>query len=576
MKMIPVISPVKKLIIFFISVALLFANNVSSQNSQEASTWDVSPEIRIAGTNATKVPRYEKFEVYPVLENVSIGNPYDPDDIDVYAEFTSPSGKVIRINGFYDDYSNAALWKVRFSPAESGQYTYRLFVRNQGATGKSEEGRFTGLESEHHGWIRPSMVNPRYFAHDDGTSWYGVGAYSPWRNTMERFDNMAEHDANLFAIWDITYGGFVNGTGLIEEELGKYNQLKCHRIDSLLSILEDRDMQLMYAIWPHDLFSKTVWAAQWEQNPYSKLVDVDEVYSDPVVWEYQKKKYRYMIARFAHSRSMGIWELINEMNGTDGWAHGRHEECFAWVEKCQQYFSENDPYRHPLTASFSGGFEEYREELYRITDIPNIHIYPAQGWELKYPEDSLRSAMYNYAWASRRFWDNFEKPAIFGEAGAGLAYYRPEDENYHISYHNQIWASLSNGLAAIPVWWQYTHLTPEDWDQLKYLSRFVSGIDFANRPFKPLQVSAEGADLYVMGTGSEAFGWCRSYEKADIGGSLLTIRDLADKRYTVTWYDTWGGEILGTDNVRSRNGKLLLLVPEMPEAHPDIAFKIRR
>ena len=76
----------------------------------------------------------------------------------------------------------------------------------------------------------------------------------------------------------------------------------------MLSILEERGIQLMYAIWPHDLFSETVWAAQWRQNPYSQLVHVDDVYSDSLVWEYQKKKYRYLVARFAHSRSMGIWE----------------------------------------------------------------------------------------------------------------------------------------------------------------------------------------------------------------------------------------------------------------------------
>jgi hypothetical protein len=31
----------------------------------------------------------------------------------------------------------------------------------------------------------------------------------------------------------------------------------------------------------------------------------------------------------------------------------------------QDYFRENDPYGHPVTASFSGGFGEYREELYK-------------------------------------------------------------------------------------------------------------------------------------------------------------------------------------------------------------------
>ena len=547
-----------------------------SENTLHAETFvpGKSPVVKISGTNVTTVKTYEKFEVYLDLENVGIENPYDPEDIDVYAYFTTPSGKKIRINGFYDNHENADQWKVRFSPNETGEYSYQLYVDDAGGRGESAEAKFTAIESEHHGWIKPSTVNPHYFVHDDGKSFYGVGVYSPWRNDMQRFDKYAEHDANLFAIWDITYGGFVNGTGLIEEELGRYNQLKLGRIDSLLTILEERDIQLIYAIWPHDLFSETVWAAQWRQNPYSQLIDVDDVYSDPVVWEYQKRKYRYMIARFAHSRSMGIWELINEMNGTDGWAHGRHQECYDWVEKCNKYFEENDPYNHPVTASFSGGFGEYREELNQRVDIPNIHVYPAQGWEMKYPEDKMRSAMHNYAWASKRFWDSSEKPAIFGEAGADLAYYSPKDKNYHISYHNQLWAALTNGLAATPVWWDYPVLTDEDWDQLQILAGFASDMDLANQPYEPLTVSANGVDLYVMGTTNDAFGWGRSFEKEDISGLEFNIHGLDDHAYSIIWVDTWSGKKLKSTTEKPVNGVLILKVPKMAEAHPDVAFKI--
>jgi hypothetical protein len=536
----------------------------------------VAPQIRIEGTNAGSVKRYEKFEVLYDLERVGIHNPYDPEDIDVYGVFTAPSGKKMRINGFYDDHQGADQWKLRFSPGETGIYSYRLFVNDAGGTSSSEASTFEAVDSEHHGWIRPSGVNPHYFMHDDGTTYYGVGVYSPWRNDMDRFDTYVLHDANLFAIWDITYGGFVNGTGLIEEELGRYNQLKVGRIDSLLSILEERGVQLMYAIWPHDLFSETVWAAQWRNNPYSQLIHVDDVYSDSLVWEYQKRKYRYMIARFSHSRSMGIWELINEMNGTDGWAHGRHRECYGWVEKCVRYFEKNDPYRHPVTASFSGGYGEYREELHERIHIPNIHIYPAQGWPLKYPQDTLRSAMYNYAWASRRFWDSFEKPAIFGEAGAGLAYYSTDDERYHISYHNQIWASLVNGLASTPVWWDYPVLTEADWDQLAILAGFVKEIDLAGRPYAPLKSGAEGVDLFVMGTGSDAFGWGRSYISGDISGAAFRISGMEDQSYRVEWMDPWSGDRWSTTTEKAKDGELIVQVPEMKVARPDAAFRIIR
>ncbi|MEZ5103166.1 MAG: DUF5060 domain-containing protein [Draconibacterium sp.] len=558
---------------FIITITL---EGYSSSNMAKSISEDVNPVITIVKTNSETIKKYEKFEVWINLKDVEIENPYDPADIDVYSIFTTPSGKKIKINGFYDDYQNMDQWKIRFSPNEKGEYKYQIFVKDGGKTGESEVFSFTAINSEHHGWIKPATQNPHYFQHDDGTSYYAIGVYSPWQNDQQRFDTFVKYNANLFAIWDITYGGFVNGHGLIEQELGIYNQEKLGRLDSLLSILEKDDIKIMYAIWPHDLFSKTVWAAQWKQNPYNQLVDVKDVYSDSLVWEYQKRKYRYMIARFAHSRSWGIWELINEMNGTDGWAAGRYEECYNWVEKCWNYFKENDPYQHPMTASFSGGFTEYREPLYERNDVPNIHMYPAQGWPMKYPDDKMRSAMYNYAWATKRFWDVFDKPAIFGEAGADLAYFKPSEQEYHISYHNQIWASLTNGLAGIPVWWDYPVLNELDWQSLQHLSNFVTDIDFANLPFQPASANARNSDIFVMSSGKVAFGWLRSYVSENCSGIKISIENSANGKYTFTWYNTWNGEIITSEEAESRNGLLETEVPKLIQPQQDIAFKIKK
>jgi hypothetical protein len=534
------------------------------------------PLVKVMGLNSKKVGKYEKFELKLGLGNVGIENPYDPADIDVYAIFTTPSGKKIKINGFFDDYRGINQWKLRFSPNETGDYTYQVFVNDAGGKGESTPGKFTAIQSTHHGWIKPSVKNPHYFTYDDGTSYYGVGVYSPWGNNASRFETFAKNNANLFAIWDIGYGGFVNDKGLVEEELGRYNQPKLGEIDSLLTILEKDNIKLMFAIWPHDLFSETVWSAVWNKNPYRFITTSENVYADSLAWEYQKMKYRYLIARFAHSRSWGIWELINEMNGTDGWAKGHHQECFDWVEKCNRFFKENDPYNHPMTASFSGGFTEYREELYKRNDIPNIHMYPAQGWAMKYPEDKMRSDMYNFAWASKRFWDAFEKPAIFGEAGANLTYYQPREKEYHTSYHNQIWAALTNGLASTPVWWDFPVLNADDWSQLKNLSAYVSDIDFANLPYKPAELTSEGSDVFTLGTGSKAFGWIRTYSAEDISNAVLYAPGFEKGSYEIKWFDPWKGDIYKTEKAENLNGTLRLTVPKLQEARLDVAFKIEK
>jgi hypothetical protein len=343
----------------------------------------------------------------------------------------------------------------------------------------------------------------------------------------------------------------------------------------LLVILEQHDIKLMYAIWPHDLFSKTVWAAQWEQNPYREIVDVVDVYGDELTWEYQKKKYRYLIARFAHSRSMGIWELINEMNGTDGWKEARYDEAYAWVKKANEYFQENDPYKHPMTASFSGGYSEYREPLYERIDIPNIHVYPAQGWPVKYPGDTLRSSMYNYAWAARRFWDNFEKPAIFGEAGADLAYYENDEPEYHEAYHNALWATLTNGLAGIPVWWEYNHLNEQDWDHLSYLEKFTSEIDFANKQYAPGEITGQGVDAYLMSSSEGGFGWVRTFERNNVSNIQLEMK-MPEGKYRIQWFNTWQGMVIETMQVSPDQGVLQVTIPELPEPGKDVAFRIVR
>ncbi|NQV35999.1 MAG: DUF5060 domain-containing protein, partial [Phycisphaeraceae bacterium] len=227
-----------------------------------------TPSVQVSHVNTETVKTYEKFEIHLALSGVEIQNPYDPEDVDLYAQFKSPAGKTIRINGFYDNYQDADQWTLRFSPDVVGDWTYQVFVEDNGRTAKSVTAHFTAVDSKHHGWILPSDKNPHYFKHHDGTSYFAVGVYSPWRNTLARLDTFAEHNANLLAIWDIGYGGMVNGAGVIEEELGRYNQEKLGRLDTFITELEARDIKLMYAIWPHDLFSATVWAAQWDKNPY--------------------------------------------------------------------------------------------------------------------------------------------------------------------------------------------------------------------------------------------------------------------------------------------------------------------
>ena len=533
--------------------------------------------VEVERVNATTIGLYEKFEAVLDLGETTFDNPYDPREIDVRATFLSPSGVEWRIFGFYDDYMNRDEWKVRFSPNEIGQWSYVVSQNSAGIQSTAEVQTFDAVASAHRGWIHVSTANPHYMEYDDGTAFYGIGGYTPWKNTVERFDNLAQYGGNMFGIWNITYGGLVNEAGLIEEELGRYNQEKCGRIDSLLDISEERGLHCMLAIWPHDLFSETVWAHQWHINPYNQIVDVVDVYSDSLCWEYQKQQYRYLIARFAHSRGFGIWEIINEINGTDAWAQGRTKEAAEWVAKVHQYFQDNDPYDHPTTASRSGGYGEYWGDVYKSFDLPNIHVYETQGWPQQYTGDPVRSSLANYAFGAARFWDNFQQPGIFGESGWDWVNFPTPSTDYSEHYHNALWATLCNGLAATPIWWTWDDpLAEQDWRQVAHLQKFVQHIDFLSQSRERFEEVDADMDLYGMKSDSALFGWVRLARQSDISNFPLAVKGDVNreiKAWAVTFYDAWSGDTLGVHIRPNADGVIYDRVPPLAAPQRDVAFR---
>src|SRR5690349_21741889 len=94
--------------------------------------------LRATTPDRAEVPRYGKLELTLNL-SATYQNPFDPEEVDVYALFTSPQGKTIRINGFLDqpftrklvagqeqvEAAGPPVWKVRFAPDTVGTWRYR-------------------------------------------------------------------------------------------------------------------------------------------------------------------------------------------------------------------------------------------------------------------------------------------------------------------------------------------------------------------------------------------------------------------------------------------------------------------
>jgi hypothetical protein len=121
---------------------------------------------------------YEKLEI-PLQIDAVYENPYDPDEIDVMASFTAPSGKKWEVPGFYNQVYRGGFF-LRFSADETGTWSYSVRVRDKNGTAESGKATFTVRPSEHHG---PSgmLTVPPGMGWDSGTTARIQRCWMKWR-----------------------------------------------------------------------------------------------------------------------------------------------------------------------------------------------------------------------------------------------------------------------------------------------------------------------------------------------------------------------------------------------------------
>ena len=554
----------KNKILLFL-VASIFIVNVTQGN----------PVIQRINVPKDTVGLYEKFEMRINL-TASFQNPFEPDDIDITTVFNSPSGKQWKINGFW-----SSLWIVRFSPNEKGLWTYQVNVKDKEGKIASKPDTFIVIASTFHGPLRIAPNN-RYLEYSDGTPYYGIGLW--YNDNYQRFnagsikpekiDELKALGVNFISTYLVPLETMGSG-------LGRYDQNLCGRLDEILDLCETKNINLSLNIWFHAFLSDTVWPGgnrRWNVNPYSLICKSKEFYSNKTAWSYQEKLYRYMIARWGYSRSLALWFVIDEVNGTNGWAEGDSLGAAKWANQVHNYFKANDPYNHLTTGTRSGGVKEFWDEGYKAFDLPAREIYEAQGFPI--PKDGkfnaenvhpLTLSYLNYSNEIKKLWNGYKKPAIIGETGWDHTFYEPSMPEYAAQHHNALWVSLMSGTAMTPFWWAYSPLLNDNiiTNQLKSLDRFVSTIPFNKLSnIKQLDATVTGGDAFAMSSNEVTFGWVVN-PKADVTGATVSVKSLANGKYKLKIYHTWRGQFIAESQIVSNNGLATFTLPvlKIEDAH---------
>jgi hypothetical protein len=505
-----------------------------------------APSISTVTRSADQVGKYAKIELVVGLTG-TYTNPYDPDQIDLSATFTAPSGTKWKINGFYGvDASNNLSWKIRFAPDEVGAWSYTVQAIDPTGTATGPGGTFTCTASTNHGWLRVAS-NGRYLKLDDGSSFYGVGPCYPYNVTFPGFHQLQSYGCNTYVYWNGTNDGY----GLIESVasgIGKYDQPKCRRVDSLLDSSESLGLKMFFVLWPHDYLGQSLvpgWTEQWsDHTPYASVVDkAADFYGDSTAWKYEQKEYRYIIARYSYHQSLGGWQTIDEINGTDGWVSNQ-AAANAWTTKMADYFHTNDLFKHPTNASEANDYWAHGDSVNDMTNTENYNSTTAASW----------------ASLVQKLWNGNKKPAIVGESTNSNA-------------HTNLWSTLATGIAITPLMWQFNANTSSwsptisaNWPPVV---AFVKGINFAGLTnLKQATATVTGATAYGISSDQITFGWITG----TFSGKSLSATGLANGGSTLEWWNTTAGTILSTNAVTVTGGALTAAIPVSTAA--DIAFKI--
>lgn len=536
---------------------------------------DPVPAVTGVESGSEAVGIYEKFELV-VDFDAEYENPFDQREISLDATFTGPDGSSYAVPGFWDARDS---WRLRFTPPVVGEWAYRVTVTDHRGTSSPLSGSFEVVEGDGRGWLQigsdvdPSY-SPRYLAYSDGTPWYGrghadldmaLGGPEP-DGGLRLFNTMHERGEN-FVMWWPTWG-----SNFIQADYNRYSPSQLEVIDYVLEEAEAADATVTFTVWTHQYLrtGNHPWGdARWRHNGFSLLTDIEGFFVEQESLAWQENYYRYVIARYAHSPAIAMWQTITEINGTES-----YNQTNPWHETVNRYFQENDPYRHPTTATMSGWVDW--PEGHAVMDMPQVHLYH----ELR---DPIEFGAQVADWTGL-MWEREAKPNWIGEYGLEGQQHYPE------LMHHANWAALASGAAMTPTEWNdggaFGRFDEEMAADMARFAAFVETVPLVTYSPEKVAVTASEPELRGWGVAGDSGGvvWVqdstaegRTMEEirshtVTWSGASLEIAGLAEGTWMVRAYDTWNGRWSGPTSVECAEACAIPL----PDFTSDIAIALER
>ena len=458
----------------------------------------VSPE--------TRAGRCAEFRVTGDLPEAK--NPFDPESITIDVAFTAPSGKTVRMPAFWkEDFvrtlkdgqevltpEGTSGWRVRYTPWEPGAHQGALFLGQGGGAPESSGSvsvNVAAAPGPQRGYVRVEPTGRRFFQYEDGTPAPLLGGNLCWPGGGGTYDYDAWLSARAGAgmnfarlwMWPLAFG-----IEVLPGERLNYNQRQAWRLDHVMDAASEQGALIMLALDYHGIFQdeKDMWGGNdyWPTHPYNQTQGgpcavQNDFFTNEAARRLYEKRLRYMVGRYGAYPSLLCWEFFNEINNV--YMKVRRDDVVRWHAGMAAVLHGMDPFRHPVTTSFGGVFEDRKMWEVRELDLTQYHLYC----------DSVRKGLGLFiAEVSERFHSRYGRPLVYGEFGATYKNDGHAIDPNDWCLRQGLWSGLLSGSAGtvMPWWWEGLA------DGNRYplwtsLARFTADTGFGGAAWHPTEAS---------------------------------------------------------------------------------------
>lgn len=350
----------KKNVLLFLMLALLAVVNAQPSISK-LSYPDTTPVFSL-------------FEISFKMKDYA--NPYDPDVIRVYADFSGPDRQTFRVEAFYyEGYGfqkehntekatpkrDADGWRIRFTPNTVGEWRFTLHAIDKKGhvditmNGKKElafhcqsvdaaEGFIAKANSRYlkrEAFVKGKRQEHSFFPIGPNVAWYSAADYGKYRKPYgiyeyEQYMQNLSGCANYLRIWINRYQFLsLYGPEHAATSDGKphmyfdksLNQKDSAELDYIIAYAAEHGFVVMPCIFnfrdfihkentPTGTPDNPAMPSDWLNNPFHTILGLDSPYqffTDKEAKQFTRNLLRYIVSRWGYATNILCWELWNEV-----------------------------------------------------------------------------------------------------------------------------------------------------------------------------------------------------------------------------------------------------------------------